>query len=192
MIYYIVTQTINTVNYSVRILIVILSTFAYGGFVMKKKIAFLTAVLLVVLLFCLTGCNTDFKFSKLELTAENVTAISVSFGDAGSKSTATSSKIEKIIGELNNLEIEKYKEEVNDNIFTDSVIGIVTIEQEGKSGSFVMTFAQTTLVDNTKVALLKCEAKDGFKIKNMPKDIYQMSSVDDTNALLSKLFANYI
>lgn len=157
---------------------------------MNKKIVLVIALMLVVLVFCLTGCNSDFQFSKLELSADNVTKVSVTY-DGDTKPTMQQSKITKIIENLNGLEVAECKEKINEIVFTDNVIGKVTIEQEGKDGSFVMIFAKTN-INGEQIALLKCEALDGFKIKNMPKKIYQMANVEQTNTLLSKLFANYI
>lgn len=156
---------------------------------MKKSVV-LMAALLIVLVVCLTGCDTNFKFQNLGFVTENVLELTVCYGK-DKKPTSNEEKISKVIEELNNLNIEKCKEKVEENVFTDSVVGSIIFKFKEKEGSFVMTFVETT-VNGAKTSLLKCETTDGLKIKKMPKDIYVMSSVESTNAMLNKIFANYM
>lgn len=158
-----------------------------------KKIAIPITILMVVLLFCLTGCNTNFKFKDLALSSENVTAVTINYG-LDNKETSKTEKIDKIVEELNNLDIEKCSEKIADNVFNDSVVGKVTMQvkdNKGKIGTFEMIFVETA-VNGERVSLVKCDTLDGFKIKKLTKGIYKMSSLTDTNALLIKLFANCI
>lgn len=156
----------------------------------KSAVLVLVLVLVVAMSVCLTACNTNFKFKELELTKDNVTEIVVECVGDGKKVTTQSSKIENILSELDNLDLQKCKEKIADNVFIDSVVGQITFKIAGKEGRFVMTFVETNIAGN-KVSLLKCEATDGLKIKNMPKDIYQLQDVNYTNSLLSKIFANH-
>lgn len=110
------------------------------------------------------------------------------------KETSKTEKIDKIVEELNNLDIEKCSEKIADNVFNDSVVGKVTMQvkdSKGKIGTFEMIFVETA-VNGERVSLVKCDTLDGFKIKKLTKGIYKMSSLTDTNALLIKLFANCI
>ncbi len=158
-----------------------------------KKIAIPITILMVVLLFSLTGCNTNFKFKDLALSSDNVTAVTVNYG-LDNKETSKTEKIDKIVEELNNLDIEKCSDKIADNVFNDSVVGKVTMQVKdgkGKIGTFEMIFVET-VVNGERVSLVKCDTLDGFKIKKLTKGIYKMSSLTDTNALLIKLFANCI
>ncbi len=158
-----------------------------------KKIAIPITILMVVLLFSLTGCNTNFKFKDLALSSENVTAVTINYG-LDNKETSKTEKIDKIVEELNNLDIEKCSDKIADNVFNDSVVGKVTMQVKdgkGKIGTFEMIFVET-VVNGERVSLVKCDTLDGFKIKKLTKGIYKMSSLTDTNALLIKLFANCI
>lgn len=158
-----------------------------------KKIAIPITILMVVLLFSLTGCNTNFKFKDLALSSENVTAVTINYG-LDNKETSKTEKIDKIVEELNNLDIEKCSDKIADNVFNDSVVGKVTMQVKdgkGKIGTFEMIFVET-VVNGERVSLVKCDTFDGFKIKKLTKGIYKMSSLTDTNALLIKLFANCI
>ncbi len=156
---------------------------------MKKSVV-LMAVLLIVLVVCLTGCNTNFKFENLGFVTEEVEELTVCYGK-DRKPTSNEEKIGRVIEELNSLDIEKCKEKVEENVFNDSVVGKIIFKFKDKEGTFVMTFVETT-VNGAKTSLLKCETTDGLKIKKMPKDIYYMSSVEATNAMLNKIFANYM
>ena len=136
---------------------------------------------------------TNFKFKDLALSAENVTAVTINYG-LDNKETSKTEKIDKILEELNNLDIEKCSEKIADNVFNDSVVGKVTMQvkdSKGKIGTFEMIFVETA-VNGERVSLVKCDTLDGFKIKKLTKGIYKMSSLTDTNALLIKLFANCI
>lgn len=157
----------------------------------KSAVLVFVMILIVAMSVCLTGCNTNFKFNELELTKDNVTEVTVNYVGDGIKITAQSSKIENILNELNNLDIAKCKEKVSENVFKDHVTGEITFKLADKEGSFVMIFAETIIAEE-KVSVLKCEVTSGLKIKNMPKDVYQLKDVNFTNALLSKIFANYI
>lgn len=154
-----------------------------------KKSFVLVVVLLVILIVCLTGCNTNFKFKELEFTKDNVVEIAVSYENNDKKITSQQAKIEGVLNELEGLDIAKAQEKIADNIFQDSVVGEIVFKLKDKEGAFVMTFAQTNL-NGEKVSLLKCEALDVLKIKNMPKDIYMLGSVDSAEKMLLKIFAN--
>lgn len=156
-----------------------------------KKITIPVIALLVALLLCLTGCNTNFKFEDLALSKDDISQITVFYAN-GKKEVSNTSKIEKVITELNALDIEKYSEKIADNVFNDSVVGSITMQMKDKEGSFTMVFVEITAVDGEKISLVKCDTTDGLKIKNLKKGIYTMQSVVDTNALLNKIFANCI
>lgn len=155
-----------------------------------KKIGIAVTALMVVLLLCLTGCNTNFKFEDLALSSEVVSEISVTYGK-DMKVTSNVAKIDNVINELNGLDIEKFKDKVTDNVFSDSVVGKITMQIKDKEGSFTMIFVET-VVNGEKVSLLKCDTTDGLKIKKLSKDIYKMESTIIANAMLNKIFANCI
>ncbi len=155
-----------------------------------KKIGIAVTALMVVLLLCLTGCNTNFKFEDLALSSEVVSEISVTYGK-DMKVTSNVAKIDNVINELNGLDIEKFKDKVTDNVFSDSVVGKITMQIKDKEGSFTMIFVET-VVNGEKVSLLKCDTTDGLKIKKLSKGIYKMESTTTTNAMLNKIFANCI
>lgn len=159
---------------------------------MKKSIIFVF-VLSLVLVFCLVGCNKNFQFKELGFTKDNVTEIQVTYHGDSKKIDNNSDPVKKenILAELNKLNIAKSTAKVDENVFKDSVVGKIAIKSDGVAGSFVMIFVETNENGNP-ISLLKCEAVDGYKMKNMPKDIYQLKDVNSTNALLNKIFANYI
>lgn len=155
-----------------------------------KKIIIPVVALMVMLLLCLTGCNTNFKFEDLALSKDNVSQVTVFYAN-GKKEVSNSSKIEKVIAELNSLDIEKCDVKIADNVFNDSVVGSITMQMKDAKGSFTMIFVETT-VNGERTSLVKCDTTDGLKVKNLKKGIYTMNSITDTNALLNKIFANCI
>ena len=125
-----------------------------------KKIGIAVTALMVVLLLCLTGCNTNFKFENLGFVTEEVEELTVCYGK-DRKPTSNVAKIDNVINELNGLDIEKFKDKVTDNVFSDSVVGKITMQIKDKEGSFTMIFVET-VVNGEKVSLLKCDTTDGL------------------------------
>ena len=155
-----------------------------------KKIGIAVTALMVVLLFCLTGCNTNFKFQDLGLSKEVITEISVSY-DKDKKVTSNETKIERIINELNSLDIEKFSDKVTDNVFIDDVVGEINMQIKDEEGSFTMIVVET-IINGESVGLIKCDTTEGLKIKKLKKGIYIMESATAAKTLVNKLFANCI
>lgn len=157
---------------------------------MKRKMTLSVVLLMAILVVCLAGCTTNFKFADLALTKDNVNYISVTFG--GRKETNNNKKIENILKELNTLDVAPCKEKVSDDLFADRSIalGVISMKINDKNGTFDMIFLETS-INAEKVTLLKCEANDGMKLKKMPKGIYQLNDTDAVKAMFSKIFYNY-
>lgn len=160
--------------------------FAKEDLLSMKKRAVLIVGLMLVLVLCLVGCNTNFNFKGMELSTDNVSEIIVTYGD-GCKPTIDANNIAKVLNTLNSLDLEQYKEKVADSVFNDSV-GKIEIKIKNKEGSLEMSFVEVDDKGN-KISLLKCDATSGLKINNMKTGVFKMNSVEDTDRMLSKIFA---
>lgn len=155
---------------------------------MKKRIALIGVLAILVFSIVLAGCsgNANFVFDYCGYKVEDFSQIEVSHKES-TKVTSQQSKIKDVFEKLKELSIPAFKGKVEKNVFTDSVYAKITITFANKQ-KLVMTFANTT-VDEKKVCLLKCEGEDGFKLPKEYKGIFEQTP-EKAQTFLTNLFYN--